>query len=420
MRKPIKIEDLTEAFPLRGNRVPLTVSHPEVACYWHPKKNCGFGPEDFSFGSMTHAWWFCDQAPEHVYQTQIKVRVRGSTTSTSGCPFCAGLRPCRENWLHSYRAVAKELHPTKNGKLTAKTVVAASPKPIFWKCGTCEHVWKASPCARTRYGAGCPRCNHGERLDLRKFPKALKLFDRERNKNVNPNSMDSNAKVWWRCPKADDHRFKAGFYKSHGDKPECPFCRGKKASSTNNLTLNKRLAAEFHPTKNGKLKPENLTLGSHTKIWWKCPKGPDHEWQSFVYMRKRGNNCPSCSNFKLSKTNVLAAYPKLAAEFHPAKNGKVKPDKLLATSHEKLFWICSTCKNEWQMKPYNRVTEGKGCPECYKVNTGRGPLSLRQKANAAKLLTTGMPVAKIADKIGVHFMTIYRIRNAMNGKELAL
>ncbi|MBS2009910.1 MAG: helix-turn-helix domain-containing protein [Cyanobacteria bacterium SZAS TMP-1] len=393
--------------------MPLTVSHPDVACYWHPKKNRGFGPEDFSYGSMTQVWWYCDKSKDHVYQTAIKVRVRGSRTSTSGCPFCAGNKPCRENWLHGYPAVAKELHPTKNGKLTAKTVVAASPKLLFWNCATCQNVWKSSPCARTRNDAGCPRCNWGERLDLRKYPQALKLFDKERNKKIDFKSMHCRAKVWWNCPKGDDHCFKAGFYKSHGPKPECPFCRGKKASSTNNLTLNKRLASEFHPTKNGKLKPSDLTLGSHRKVWWKCPKGDDHEWKQFVYMRKRGNNCPACSNFKLSKTNVLSAYPKIARDFHPSKNGKLKPDKLLATWHKKIFWLCSKCKYEWQMRPYQRVTEGMGCPECYKVNTGRGPLSKRQKAKAARLLEKGLAVAKIADEIGVHFMTIYRIRHAM-------
>jgi len=130
-------------------------------------------------------------------------------------------------------------------------------------------------------------------------------------------------------------------------------------------------------------------------------------------MRKRGLNCPYCSNFKLSKTNVLAANPKLAKEFHPTKNGKLTPDRILATSQKKVYWMCLVCSLEWKARPYQRMVEGMGCPECKKVNTGRGPMSTRQKKKAAKLLSTGMPVAKIAEVIGVHFMTIYRIRDAV-------
>lgn len=413
MGRDLKIEQLKEAKPLRRGQVSIAISHPDVACYWHPKKNRGFGPEDFSYGSTVKSWWFCDKSKDHVYQTEIKIRVKGIKESSNGCPFCAGLRPSRTNWLAAYPEVAAEFHSTKNGSLDPKKIVAASPKLRYWKCFACNNVFQQSPWARTRNGAGCPKCNRGERLDLSKHPQAMQMFDKRKNGNINPRSMDSHAKVWWKCPAASDHAFKAGFYKSHGPKPECPFCAGHKASSTNNLGMNERLAKEFHLTKNGNLTVKDLTLGSHTRIWWKCPKGPDHEWQQFVYMRKRGRNCPFCSGFRLSKTNVLAANPKLAKEFHPTKNGNLTPDSILATWHKKVFWKCSVCKLEWEAKPYQRMTEGMGCPECKKVNTGRGRLSTRQKEKAAKLLKTGMPVAKIAQLIGVHFMTIYRIRDAV-------
>ena len=59
-----------------------------------------------------------------------------------------------------------------------------------------------------------------------------------------------------------------------------------------------RIASEWHPTKNGKLKPENIVAVSHTKVWWKCTKGNDHEWQSSVKNRttthKKPNTCPKC------------------------------------------------------------------------------------------------------------------------------
>ena len=36
------------------------------------------------------------------------------------------------------------------------------------------------------------------------------------------------------------------------------------------------LLKEFHLTKNGDLKPINLSYGSSKKVWWKCDKADDH------------------------------------------------------------------------------------------------------------------------------------------------
>jgi hypothetical protein len=51
----------------------------------------------------------------------------------------------------------------------------------------------------------------------------------------------------------------------------CPYCLNKKASKENNLKfLFPKIAEEWHPTKNGNLKPENFVKGSGKKVWWKC------------------------------------------------------------------------------------------------------------------------------------------------------
>ena len=40
------------------------------------------------------------------------------------------------------------------------------------------------------------------------------------------------------------------------------------------------LAAEWHPTKNDGLTPDLIVAAATVKVWWKCPKAPDHEWQA--------------------------------------------------------------------------------------------------------------------------------------------
>jgi len=55
------------------------------------------------------------------------------------------------------------------------------------------------------------------------------------------------------------------------------------------------LAAQRHPTKNGDLAPEQVVDGSHMKVWWICPEGPDYEWEPVIYRRIIGTSCPYCN-----------------------------------------------------------------------------------------------------------------------------
>ena len=61
-------------------------------------------------------------------------------------------------------------------------------------------------------------------------------------------------------------------------------------------TLRPDLAAQWHPTKNGDLKPTDVTSGSGRKVLWICPLG--HEWQAVIYSRVKGNGCPICASNK--------------------------------------------------------------------------------------------------------------------------
>ena len=64
---------------------------------------------------------------------------------------------------------------------------------------------------------------------------------------------------------------------------------------------NAQLMAEWNWEKNNELGfvPNTLTLGSHTKAWWKCSKG--HEWQASVFHRNKGSGCPECAREKRKK-----------------------------------------------------------------------------------------------------------------------
>lgn len=59
-------------------------------------------------------------------------------------------------------------------------------------------------------------------------------------------------------------------------------------------TTHRQLAAQWHQTKNGSVTPEQVAAGSAKKAWWKCPNGPDHEWETSIESRVRGKGCPFC------------------------------------------------------------------------------------------------------------------------------
>ena len=74
-------------------------------------------------------------------------------------------------------------------------------------------------------------------------------------------------------------------------------CAGLTVVKSNCLAnTHPKLAEEWHPTKNGVLRPEHIIAGSERKVWWKCPKGPEHEWQAKVEQRaRRASDCPRCN-----------------------------------------------------------------------------------------------------------------------------
>ena len=108
----------------------------------------------------------------------------------------------------------------------------------------------------------------------------------------------------------------------------------RQPSPTNSLaTLYPDIAAQWHPTKNGDIRPDQIAARSNKRYWWWCAKSPDHDWQAAVDKRTSGRGCPYCRGLKVSTTNSLAAlFPEIAAQWHPTRNGDISPDQVVAGS----------------------------------------------------------------------------------------
>ncbi len=290
-------------------------------------------------------------------------------TWTQGCSFCRGLKASVTNNLaYLYPELAKEWMTRKN-RLRPEQVSFGSNLHAWWKCRKKGHIWQALVCARTHNGNGCPRCK-GAPIDLRQHPNVLKEFDYKKNPGIDPFAIPDKTKIVWRCARDPSHgRWISSFVRTTHTQ-RCPSCLNRRGSKYNNLKItHPEIAKQWDKLKNGALKPEMVTEGSHKQVFWKCKEGPDHEWSTKVVDSTRTNTrCPFCAFRKTSVTNVLATLaPKLAKEWHPKKNGKVTPDNERARSKMKRWWICSRCSHEWQTKTHQRYLLDSGCPRCAKV-----------------------------------------------------
>lgn len=177
----------------------------------------------------------------------------------------------------------------------------------------------------------------------------------------------SNKKVWWRCSRHPEHEWPATIA-NRARSQGCPVCRGIRVSPhTSVAALAPEIAAQWHPAKNAGLRPEDLPVGSDRLVWWQCPQGPDHEWQTRVRKRTMlGRGCPFCGGARTSQqTSLQVRAPQLAGEWHAKKNGDLTPRQVGIGSKQSVWWQCRRHRHhEWRAIIQVRARTGAGCPFC--------------------------------------------------------
>ena len=284
------------------------------------------------------------------------------------------LSPVKKALSETHPALAQEWHPDKNESLAPSSVAANATRRVWWQCPEGpDHEWNGTVRLRALGGCGCPFCA-GKRVSvtnsLAQNRSLAAQWHPSLNKKLRPGNVvaTSTAMVWWKCPVGPDHEWQARLVDRVTGGNGCPSCRGLRPSQTNSIaTKFPRLVPEWHSTKNGSLTPDQIVAGQNKKVWWKCPKGPDHEWAASPNSRTHaGRGCPFCANLRLSVTNSLSRrFPALAAQWHPEKNGTLTPDGVTAYSTIVVWWKCPKAPDhEWSLRVNDRsVTEG-GCPFC--------------------------------------------------------
>ena len=184
----------------------------------------------------------------------------------------------------------------------------------------------------------------------------------EKNLPLTPDDITfgSNKKVWWKgtCGHEWQTSVKA---RSNGEK--CPICSGARViAGINDLaTLEPLLVKQW--SKKNKIKPTEVSIGSHKKVIWRCEKG--HEWEAAVKSRTiNKTGCPYCSHNKvLAGFNDLATLlPDIAAEWSD-RNYPLLPTQVTVFANRKAWWKCKDCRREWNTLISTR-SGGSKCPYC--------------------------------------------------------
>ena len=339
----------------------LATLRSDLAAQWDYEKN-DYGPENYTSHSGMRVYWKCGTCGQSWIAT-INDRSNGR-----GCPFCAGDRPIPgKTDLAALRPDLVAQWDYENNDRYPECFTLHSGTRVFWKCQVCGQSWIATINDRSK-NHNCPYCSRKKpilgRTDLATLrPDLAAQWDYDKN-DLGPENytLFSRKRVFWKCPTCNQSWAAKISDRSNGN--GCPFCAGDCPipGKTDLATLRPDLAAQWDYEKNDR-GPENYTLFSNQRVFWKCPTC-NQSWAATINGRSRNCNCPYCSRKKPipGRTDLATLRPDLAAQWDYDKND-LGPENYTLFSRKRVFWKCPTCNQSWAAKISNR-SNGTGCPFC--------------------------------------------------------
>ena len=81
---------------------------------------------------------------------------------------------------------------------------------------------------------------------------------------------------------------------------------------------------------------------------------------------KSGRGCGICRGFIVVEgdNDLATKRPELAKEWHPTKNGDLKPTRVTCGSRKKVWWLCLDCGYEWEATIGSRTSYDTSCSNC--------------------------------------------------------
>jgi len=324
------------------NNKILAYAKPELMQYW-AKENV-LDPYAKGVGSGDKALWICPKCNKN-YSCKIVHRVKRKTPL---CNDCAGYTGRTNISLRQkYPEYAKLMNETLNGDKTPDSISFRTHDEVTWNCPNGQNHTYIQPVDK-RINAPLMYCRECYRLGLpqkdwqRKkrtkesyekqarpimpkerylgyaYPELLPLWDKERNKGIDPYTVTigSTDGYYWHCPHDElvKHSYKATPYVMTKDvaltleKGHCNICRGLVVLEGYNdiASWAKRngldyLIEEWDNEKNGNIKITDRPFGSGKTAAWVC-RNCGYSWEASINNRTANRSgCPLCNASKLEQ-----------------------------------------------------------------------------------------------------------------------
>ena len=195
-------------------------------------------------------------------------------------------------------------------------------------------------------------------------PELVKFWDYRKNNDLTPETVvaGSGKKAYWFCPKGHSIFIEVR-RKVRGE--VCGVCAYRVLQTGINdlATVYPGIAAQWHPTKNRELLPNQVLAGARKRVWWQCDKG--HEWEAFLDSRNpKTSGCAACKNKIVveGENDLVSRFPLIAQEWDFQKNTK-SPKEVSSGSQSLVFWT-GPQGHSYKTTVYKRTVLGQGCKYC--------------------------------------------------------